>query len=348
MNDRGGKPFYGWVLIGVCFVINFIVFGIANNTYSINGYTGDLIMPAEKLRGKYKDFRHGYADVNAVRLHYVSNGEGKLILFLHGFPEFWYMWKDQLAEFGTDHQAVALDMRGYNLSSKPEGADQYHVPILIEDIRALAEHLGHEKFILVGHDWGGIVAWPFAATHPGYVEKLVIVNSPHPGVLMRLFAHSADQQGASQYMLFFRSEAAEQILSADNCSILLDALQSGASATLSDDDKRRYIEAWSQPGALTGGLNYYRAMPVAPPPTGEKPTAELESAADALPRDALEVNVPTLVIWGEQDTALTIHNLDGLDEFVSDLTIKRIPDGSHWVVREQPEVINKLIREFIQ
>jgi len=296
---------------------------------------------------KYSSFQHEYAEVNGIRLHYVKAGKGNLILFAHGFPEFWYMWKDQLAEFGKDLQAVALDMRGYNLSSKPEGVDQYHAPILIEDIRALAEYLGHKRFVLVAHDWGGGVAWPFATSHPECLEKLIIINAPHPGVFLRLLASSPEQQAASQYMLLFRSSQAEQILSADNYAGLFNVLESGARVTLSDDDKRRYIEAWSQPGALTGGLNYYRAMPVAPPPSGEKPADDLVNVANTIPREMFAVNVPTFVIWGEQDFALTVQNLDGLDEYVSDLTIRRIPDGSHWVVREHPDLINRLIRDFI-
>jgi pimeloyl-ACP methyl ester carboxylesterase len=304
-------------------------------------------MPDNQSHSSYNRFQHEYADVNGVRLHYVTAGTGKLILFLHGFPEFWYMWREQLAAFGTDHQAVAVDMRGYNLSSKPEGVDHYQIPILLEDIRALAEHLGHERFILVGHDWGGIVAWPFAATHSGYVEKLVIINAPHPAVFLRLFAHNADQQAASQYMLMFRAPQAERILSADDYAGLFNVLESGSNVSLSDEEKQKYIEAWSRPGALTGGLNYYRAMPVAPPAAGEKPSADLLAVADALPRAMVRVEVPTLVIWGEQDIALTTHNLDGLDQYIADLTVKRIPDASHWVVREQPSLVNTLIREFI-
>jgi len=293
------------------------------------------------------DFSDGYADVNGVRLHYVSAGEGELILFAHGFPEFWHMWRPQLAEFGRDHHAVALDMRGYNLSSKPEGVDNYEVDILAEDFRALAEHLGYDKFTVVAHDWGGIVAWAFAIKHPEYLEKLIIINAPHPGIFARLFDGNPDQQAASQYMLLFRSPMAEEALSADNYSVLLNAIQTEAT-NFTEEDKREYVEAWSRPGALTGGLNYYRAMPFEPPPAGE---AASESAARFLastPRELFEVKVPTLVIWGEQDMALTVHNLDGLEEYVPDLTIERIPDGSHWVVGERPDLINELIRGFIE
>lgn len=182
------------------------------------------------------DFSDGYADVNGVRLHYVSAGEGEPILFAHGFPEFWHMWKPQLAEFGRDHHAVALDMRGYNLSSKPEGVDNYAVDILAEDFRALAEHLGCDKFTLVAHDWGGIVAWAFAIKHPEYLEKLIIINAPHPGIFARLFDGNPDQQAASQYMLLFRSPMAEETLSADNYSVLLNAIQTEAT-NFTEEDK---------------------------------------------------------------------------------------------------------------
>lgn len=287
-----------------------------------------------------------YAEVNGVRLHYVTAGKGPLIIFLHGFPEFWYEWKNQLAEFGKDHLAVAPDMRGYNLSAKPSEVDQYQVKYLVEDIRALADHLKHKRFILVGHDWGGAVAWAFAIAHPEYVDKLVIVNAPHPGVFMRLLRDDPEQQKASRYMLMFRGDKAEETLSANNYGMLVNVvlgpgLKTGA---FTEDDKKAYIEAWSQPGALTGGLNYYRAARVGPPAPG---SSEAGSGNFAVDPAQLMVKVPTLVIWGEKDTALLTGNLEGLDQFVPDLTIKRIPDGSHWVIHEKPAEVNGYIRNFI-
>ncbi|MDP8981432.1 MAG: alpha/beta hydrolase [Acidobacteriota bacterium] len=283
---------------------------------------------------------HHYAEVNGVRLHYVRSGSGPLILFLHGFPEFWYAWKNQLAEFGKDHLAVAPDMRGYNLSSKPEGLDQYQMGILVEDIRALAEHLGSKKFVLVAHDWGGAVAWAFAMTHPECLEKLIIVNAPHAGVFARELRDNPAQRKASEYMLFFRGDQAEAHLSANNCSALVKAVMGGGAFT--NEDKQAYIKAWSQPGALTGGLNYYRAMKAGPPAPGE--STENRMAIDPA---RLMVKVPTLVIWGEKDTALLPGNLDGLDQFVPDLTIRRIPEGTHWVVHEKPDEVNRHIRAFL-
>jgi len=290
-----------------------------------------------------------FAEVNGIKLHYVSAGKGPLILFLHGFPEFWYEWKNQLAEFGKDHLAVAPDMRGYNLSDKPSEVDQYKVPILVEDVYALAEKLGHKKkFILVAHDWGGAVAWAYAVAHPETLEKLVIINAPHPGVFARLLAQDPAQQKASQYMLMFRSPQAEKMLSANNYGglvqgVLGPGLKSGA---FTEEDKQEYIKAWSQPGALTGGLNYYRASQVGPPAAADAPKEGANSFG--IDPGKLMVNVPTLVIWGEKDTALLTGNLDGLDKFVPQLTIKRIPDGTHWVIHEKPAEVNADIREFIQ
>lgn len=290
-------------------------------------------------------FKHEYADVNGVRLHYVTAGKGKLIMFVHGFPEFWYEWKNQIIEFGHDYQAVAPDMRGYNLSSKPAEVDQYQVKYMIEDLRLLAEKLGHKKFTLVAHDWGGAIAWAFAIAHPEYLEKLVIINAPHPGIFQRELRDNPAQQEASRYMLMFRSANAEQLLSANNYGALVQAVlgEGLKNGVFTEEDKQAYIEAWSRPGALTGGLNYYRAARVGPPSPEDK---EGGSFGAGLP--SMMVKVPTLVIWGEKDTALLTGNLEGLDKFVPNLTIKRIPDGTHWVIHEKPALVDGYIREFIK
>lgn len=289
--------------------------------------------------------RHEYADVNGLRLHYVTAGAGPLIVFAHGFPEFWYAWKRQLAEFGRDHQAVAPDLRGYNLSSKPAGVEPYRVPHMVEDLRALADHLGHRRFVLVGHDWGGVVAWAFAIAHPDRLARLVIVNAPHPGVFARELKENPAQQKASQYMLMLRSPEAEAQLGADGFALLRERFLGPRlwREIFTDEDRRAYLEAWSQPGALTGGLNYYRAARVGPPGGEEGPAP----ASPGIEASRLVVHVPALVIWGEQDRALLTGNLDGLDRAVVRLTIQRIADGSHWVIHEKPDQVNVLIRKFI-
>ncbi len=279
-----------------------------------------------------------YANVNGVRLHYVTTGTGPLIMFLHGFPEFWYAWKNQLTDLGSDHHAVALDMRGFNLSDKPSDVAQYRLDVLVEDIRAFAAHLSPgKKFVLVGHDWGGFVAWAFAAAHPQSLEKLVIINAPHPAVFARLLTSDPAQQKASEYMEIFRGAQAEQILSANNFDVLANKVMvCGSKNGLLPEDKPEYIKAWSQPGALTGGLNYYRANRLSTSPL-----------ADGGKASSFAVNVPTLVIWGEKDPALVPKNLDGLAEFVPQLTIKRLPDASHWLVHRQSADVNAYIREFV-
>ena len=285
---------------------------------------------------------HEYADVNGVRLHYAKAGRGPLIVFLHGFPEFWFEWKNQLAEFGRDHTAVAPDMRGYNLSSKPAELSAYAIPQLVEDVRALADALrGGERFTLVAHDWGGVVAWVFAAMYPDMLDRLVIINAPHPTVFARELRDNPAQQQASQYMLLFRSPDAEATLSANNYTPLVNAIlgEGLKNGTVSDEDKAAYLAAWSQPGALTGGLNYYRAAAVGPPKPGEAP-------AELTPQP-IAIRVPTLVIWGEKDTALLTGNLNGLEQYVPSLTVRRIPDATHWVVREKSADVNRLIREFL-
>jgi len=294
-----------------------------------------VLMAADKPAWKDR-----YAEVNGVRLHYVEQGKGQLILFLHGFPEFWYSWKDLLANFGRDHHAVALDMRGYNLSAKPEPVDAYRVPIIVEDVRALAENLKAKKFVLVGHDWGGVIAWAFAAQHPEMLDKLVIINAPHPTVFARELANNPAQQKASAYFNLFTSPQAEQVLSANNYAPMLQAFGSA----LNEDDRKMYLAAWNQPGGLTGGLNFYRAAQLRSPagaPAGE-------AAQPPAIQPLAPITTPTLVIWGEKDTALLTGNLEGLDQFVKPLKIERVPEGSHWVVHEKPAVVIERIRTFLK
>ncbi len=284
---------------------------------------------------------HRYTKVNGVKLHYVRSGTGPLILFLHGFPEFWYEWNRLIPYFSADHTVVAPDMRGYNLSSKPQALDRYTMPVLVEDVKQLGLKLsGGKKFTLVGHDWGGAVAWSFAIAHPEMLDKLIIINAPHPAIFSALLRTDSAQQKASQYMLMFRSPEAEAKLAAGNFAWLRKAVLTWNDIT--EQDRKAYLDAWSRPGALTGGLNYYRANHTGPPAPGDIP-----KAITSINPAALMVKVPTLVIWGEKDTALLTSNLDGLERFVPDLKIERIPDGSHWVVHEQPERVAKLIRSFL-
>jgi len=287
--------------------------------------------------------KSGYAQANGVRLHYQSAGSGRLVLFLHGFPEFWRCWRKQLEHFGADHLAVAPDMRGYNLSDCPADVAQYRGKVLVEDIRQLARGFTQDKFVLVAHDWGGAVAWSFAMAHPELLSHLVIVNSPHPYGFWRELATNPAQQKASDYMLLLRNPKAERVLSENRFERLLKMRFAGrAEGPALEADRAAYLEAWSQPGALTGSLNYYRASPLYPPAAGDPGAAKLKLD----PRDFM-VRVPTLVIWGEQDHALLPSILDGIEAVVPGVEVVRVPDATHWVMDEKPDLVNAEIRRFI-
>ena len=289
--------------------------------------------------------RHADAQLsNGMRLHVASSGDAanQLILFIHGFPEFWYEWENQLEEFGSDHYAVAPDLRGFNLSDQPKEVEKYRAKHLVEDLRLLIKHLGHSRCILVAHDWGGAIAWNFAAQHRDMVEKLVIINSPHPALFARDLTHDAAQIKASAYMNMLRRPDAERIMG-ENDFARMPKFISGIGQKVewfTPEMEEKYRECWRR--GLTGGLNLYRASPLFP-------ATETEPGATAVvfPKELVTVRVPTLVIWGMQDEALLPKQLEGLDEYIPDLKIERIEDGTHWVVHEQPERVNRLIREFI-
>ncbi|QYY32981.1 MULTISPECIES: alpha/beta fold hydrolase [Cupriavidus] len=290
---------------------------------------------------------------NGTRLHYASAGErGKpLMLFVHGFPEFWFEWEAQLAEFGRTHFAVAPDLRGFNLSSKPEAVEAYRPRHIVEDLVQFVGALGYERCIVVAHDWGGAVCWNLAIQFPQLVEQLVIINSPHPYLFAKALANDPQQQAASAYMNWLRRPGSEAVLAANNFAMLESMLTAGGEQPapwFSGETREKYLAAWAQPGegsahSLSGGVNYYRASPMHPPGPGEAPPdiSRLDPAA-------FVVRVPTFVIWGERDRALPKSLLDGLDQFVPDMRLERIPDGTHWVVHEEPELVSRLIRSALK
>jgi pimeloyl-ACP methyl ester carboxylesterase len=286
--------------------------------------------------------KHRTASVNGVDLHYVEAGSGPLILFIHGFPDFWRVWMDQLNHFARTHRAVAPDLRGFNLSSKPADVSAYRAKHLVEDIRQLILHLGEKRCVIVAHDWGGAAVWSFAAAYPEMVERLVIINSPHAMTFARELASNPAQQKASAYMNDFRRPGMEAVLAKDDFAKLFRMFGRGHNRALDEEERQAYLAAWSQPGAMTGGLNYYRASPLHPP-TPEEPGP----AALKLDPAMFRVAVPTLVIWGMADTALLPCLLDGLEEHVPDLAIHRMEGVTHWPMRERPDEVNRLIAEFV-
>jgi epoxide hydrolase 4 len=289
----------------------------------------------------------GFAEVGGgIRLHYVERGEGPLILFLHGFPQFWWLWYAQLGDFGGDHRAVAPDMRGFNLSSKPPEVEAYRMRHLIADVHGLVARLGADRFTLVGHDWGGIVSWAFAIKHPELLERLVILDAPPPFTWGRELERSRRQREAVRYMIDLSKPAplGEDFIAAKDFAVL-DALviEPGLeSGHLSEADRGRYHEAWSQPGALTGALNYYRAAGL-----GDQVRVGGQAPEVRARMDSLRVEVPTLVIWGEQDKMLLPGLTEGLERWVPEVRVAILGGASHWIPQERPVEVNRLIREFI-
>lgn len=289
---------------------------------------------------------HGWIDINGVNIHYVSAGHGEPIIFVHGFPEFWLAWENQIQELSKDHKVIAIDMRGFNLSSKPKGKSQYQISVLIEDLKQIAEKLNLKGATWVAHDWGGIVTWGFAIHHPEWVKRLIILNSPHPAILARELQENPVQRKAGEYVDFFRTPFAKYILSAFNFKILDDQILQPLlnSGFLSSSSYKQYLQAWAQEGALNAALNYYRAADFVNPSHGRKPNPR-----DISPQGgAYRVRVPTMVIWGEQDKHILLGNLVGLPAYVDDLRVERVPDATHWIAREKPKLVNFLIRDFIQ
>ena len=261
-----------------------------------------------------------------------------MLLFVHGFPEFWYEWEYQLQVFGQRYYAVAVDLRGFNDSEHPQELEQYKAKHIIADLSALVKALGYENCMVVAHDWGGAITWGWAAMMPQLIRKLVIINAPHTGTFLRELRENPAQAAASRYMNWLRQKDAAQKLAENNFERIKGMFQGGAWFT--EEVSRHYVTAWKK--GLEGGLNYYRASPLHPPEEGKPHLQNLP-----IPLEMLKVEVPTLVIWGMQDKALLPSLLDGLNEYVSHLQIVRIPEGSHWVIHEYPEEINGLIAEFI-
>ena len=289
--------------------------------------------------------RHGFAEANELKLHYAATGleDGHLLLFLHGFPEFWYAWRHQLGDLGDMYRCVAPDLPGYNLSSKPPEVARYRTKRLIDDVAAFAAQFsGKKKFTLIAHDWGGALAWAFAIKRPELIDRLIIINAVHPGAFQREMAKNPDQAAASQYIHEIRAEGSEARYAADDYALLWRSLSRAAAAGhLTADDRVQFVTAWREPGALTSMFNWYRAMRMDPPKPGAQPQAEVYND------DALMVRVPTLVIWGMQDTSLLPGCVEGLERWVPQVDVRRVTDGTHWIVYEKPKLISDTIRGWL-
>jgi len=261
------------------------------------------------------------------------------IVLLHGFPEAAFVWDPLMAELAPLARCVAPNLRGYERSSAPPDVQAYRAKHLVQDVEALIESLGGRIDVLVAHDWGGGVAWNLAALRPQRLGALVIVNSPHPGTLLRELRDNPVQRAASAYMDELVKPDAAARLAADDFAPLYASLQRGGPAVWLDGAMRaRYRAVWS--AGLEGALNYYRASPLRP---GAPDLQRLE-----LPASVVQVRVPTTVVWGMKDHALLPALLDGLDRWVTPLRMQRVADASHWIVHERPDLVRDAIVEALR
>ncbi len=290
---------------------------------------------------------HEEAIVNGVRIHYVEAGKGPLVVLLHGFPDHWYGWREQLpALVEAGYRVVIPDMRGYNRSEKPPGVGAYRIGHLIEGVRALIADCGEERAHLVGHDWGGVVAWEVAARHPDSVDRLAVLNAPHPSAYRReLRSQESNQARRSWYVLLFQLPWLPELLFELGDQRLLETLfREGTTTPEAFDDKaiERCKRACGRSGAMTAMLNYYRAL--------FRGTLRSKVPGWGVPgatTSAGLIDRPTLLIWGQRDEALSSRLTEGLDEWVPDIEIERIEDAGHWVQLDASDRVNNSLVDFL-
>jgi epoxide hydrolase 4 len=272
---------------------------------------------------------------NGVELSVVRAGEGPVVVLLHGFPENWTSWRLQIPVLVAAGYSVWIpDLRGYNLSDKPPGRDAYHLRHLTADIAGIVRATGQPRVSIVGHDWGGLVAWTFAGQYPELLSTLTILNAPHAKLYEREILRLRQLFKSWYVALFQLPWLPEQLLSFNNFALMRWMFRSSARpGTFSQDDIEAYVSPFRQPYALTAALNYYRA--------------NFRYGAARMAKDALS-EAPTLVIWGERDPALSIHLLDGLEQVAANVEIKRLPDAGHWVQNEASDEVNATLVAFLQ
>jgi pimeloyl-ACP methyl ester carboxylesterase len=279
-------------------------------------------------------WQHGYLQTNGIKLHYVTDGSGELMLMLHGFPEFWYSWRHQIKEFSEDYKVVALDLRGYNDSDKPAAPSAYVMSELLADVKGSIEALGYGTCILVAHDWGGAIAWQFAYAYPDMVSKLIVMNLPHPAKFSEGL-RTPQQLLKSWYIFFFQIPfLPEWYLAFNDYSAIASSFTSWAidKNAFTKADIEAFKDAAAKRGALTAMINYYR---------------NIFQTGLLNPQSWGAIEMPTLMIWGENDAALGKELTYGTEAYVKDLTLKYIANCSHWVQQEQPKLVNQYMREFL-
>jgi len=275
---------------------------------------------------------HGFAASGDVRIHYVTAGEGPLLVMIHGFPDYWYTWRKQIPELAKNFQVVAIDQRGYNKSDQPTGVKNYALALLAQDVHNVVRHFGQKKAVLVGHDWGGYVAWTCAMRYPEMVDRLVILNAPHPAGLQRELTNNPKQQQNSQYARDFQQPDAATQLTAE-------AL---AEWVTDEDAKREYIAAF-QRSSFESMLNYYKAN--YPKSRPKQPDAEATAAAGIFPK----IKCRVLLIHGLDDTALLPEALNDSWQWIEqELTIITVPGSGHFVQQDAAELVTQRVSNWLR
>ena len=285
-------------------------------------------------------------DVVDVGPKTIDGGDAPVLIFLHGFPESHRTWRHQIAHFSGRFRCIAPDQRGYRGSSKPQEVSAYTPDKLIGDVFQLADALGVGRFTIVGHDWGGAIAWGVALGGQinGRVSRAVIANAPHPAMFQKLLWTDPGQRASSQYMRTFRDTANDAIVREHGlAAILIKAFGGELSGSAMEDDERAALLAdWQNPDAAIGMLNWYRASPMDVPPV-DAPLTVPEGQAFQIPK----LTIPTLVIWAMDDLALPLANIEGLDEYVTDLSLEKVPCCGHFVPWEAPDAVNSAMDAFL-
>ncbi|MEQ8410936.1 MAG: alpha/beta hydrolase [Erythrobacter sp.] len=284
---------------------------------------------------------------NGLHLDVVDEGptDAPVLIFLHGFPESHRTWRHQIRHFSDRFRCIAPDQRGYRGSSKPQEVEAYTPDKLIGDVFLLADALGIAKFTIVGHDWGGAIAWGVALSGQHMrVERAVIANAPHPQIFQRLLYTNPQQREASQYIRGFRDPANDALVKEHGLTgLLLKEVKWDRPDAMEAEERDALLRDWQNRDAAFGMLNYYRASPIDVP----EMDAPYEIPAGYTPPDLPKLAIPTLVIWALDDLALPPENLDGLDEIVDPLTIVRVPNCGHFVPWEAPDAVNRAMEEFL-
>ena len=300
---------------------------MASDCYASLRYLFPLILAvgSGSVSSSEPSLKHGFADSDDVRIHYVTQGQGPLLVMIHGFPDYWYTWRNQMPTLAKHFQVVAMDQRGYNTSGQPEGVENYAMNNLVGDVKAVVEHFNRKKAVIVGHDWGGAVAWSMAMTYPEMTDRLVILNLPHLNGLQRELANNPAQRKASEYARRFQRANAASTLTAERLTSWVEDAK----------DRAKYVEAFKR-SSFEGMLNYYKA------------NYPREPYADRDASETPNVKCPVLMFHGLDDTALLADALNGTWQWIdNELTLITIPNAGHFVQHDAANVVTRRMETWL-